>query len=156
MEKSPTKFNWPLLLVYLFLIGGTSALTVFLAVELFLPVGLVLTLLFATLGLIAYAFFRRGEGRAWRFVAVFAWLAAFLSLVVQFGVAGWLHPALIAALFCFLTAGALLCLMQKQGNAKRTASTEGTEWEELGRPARKTGSEELSPAERDVPLSRGR
>lgn len=130
MEKPLAKINWLLILVYLLLAGGVTALTVYLTVEALLDVALAIALLFAVLGVIAYAFFEHDEGRGWRFVAALNWLGALLSMTVYITVAGWLHPALAAAIYAFLAAGVILYVGFLRNNAK-------------GR--------ELSPAERDMP-----
>lgn len=130
MEKPLTRINWLSILIYLLLAGGLSALTVYLTVEAFLDVALAIALLFAVLGVIAYAFFEYDEGRGWRFVAALNWLGALLSMTVYVTVSGWLHPALAAAIYAFLAAGAILYVRFLGKNAK---------------------DKELSPAQRDMP-----
>jgi hypothetical protein len=130
VEKPLARINWLSMLVFLLLAGGLSALTVYLTVEAFLDVALAIALLFAVLGGIAYAFFEHDEGRGWRVVAALNWLGALASMTVYVTVAGWLHPALAAAIYAFLAAGLVLYVRFRRNNAK---------------------GKELSPAQRDMP-----
>lgn len=133
MKGSLTRINWLLVLVYLFLAGGLSAMTVYLTAGALLDTALALTLLFGLLGMIAYAFYVRDEGRGWRFVAALNWLGTLSALTVYLIVAGWLDTALAVAILCFLAAGVLLYVRFLRTDAAR------------GEP---------SPAERDVPPAR--
>lgn len=131
-EGSPGKINWLLIVVYLLLGGGLSALTVFLTAEAQVHTALALALLFAALGGIAYAFDVSGGGRGWRIVAVTGWAAAFITLIIYLAVVGWLHPALTAALFCFLLGGGLLAAFSRRRSARARALRAGVQWQKLG------------------------
>lgn len=116
MEKQPMKINWVLILVYLLLLGGLVALTVFLTSAMNLHVALGLAALFTVLGAIALAFFARGEGRGWRWVGTGAWLGALIALAVYAVVIGWLPPAVAIATLCFLAAGTLVYVFTRRQN----------------------------------------
>jgi hypothetical protein len=155
MRKLLQSINWWLVLVYTLLIGGTSALTVFLAVETSMHVALAITFLFTALGGLAYAFLLSDGGKGWRILMVLNWLAAMITLMVYVMIMDWLHPALAIALLLFLSAGVLLYVMNQRKSADGRLLKARVEWEKLGGGSEHAWQEEeLSPAERDVPLPR--
>jgi hypothetical protein len=143
------KINWRLLVLYLLLVGGLAPLTVFLTSEGLLDTALALTLLFAALGGIAYAFALLDRGWGWRLLTVTGGLAAALSLFIYLMVSGWLHPALgVAALF-FLAAGGVTVLYGRRARLARSTHEGGQE--EPGRIAEQVGMDtaEADARERD-------
>lgn len=130
MNRTLARINWPVILAYLLLIGGLSALTVFLTTEGLLDVTLAITLLLAVSGGIAFTFFVFGEGRGWRWMAALLWIGAAPAMTVYLIVEGWVNVALAVAAICFLMAGGILYML-------------------FGRSDTRT-----NPSEKDVPLPR--
>ncbi len=151
MEKPRPKINWTMILVYLLLLGGLIGMTVYLAEEI-LHVALALTILFTLLGGIAYWFFLRGEGRAWRFVTALAWPGAVIALTVFLIEEQGVHPALAVSMLFFVSAGILVYVLDRQQDADARALNARVRWEKLGQ--RRDGHGEPSPSERDVPMER--
>jgi hypothetical protein len=116
MDKQPSTINWGLIGIYILVLGGLVALTVFVTLAVKLHVALGVAALFTVSGGIALAFFARGEGRAWRFVGTAAWLGALISLAVYAVVIGWLPPAIAIAALCFLAAGILTYVFTRRQN----------------------------------------
>jgi len=98
--------NGILAVIYLMLLGGLSAITVFLAP--IINTALALGLLFALLGGLAHAFWVWSGQAAWRWVTYVAWPAAAISLAIFIPVSGLLPTALGIAILLFLIAGALV------------------------------------------------
>jgi|GEM_PF-1518794 len=107
--------------IYLLLLGGLAALTVFLAP--IINTALALALLFALLGGLAHAFWLWSGGAGWRWLSYGAWVAAGGAFTIFIPLSGWLPPALgIAVLLFILAAGLiyLLALLRRHADALRT------------------------------------
>jgi hypothetical protein len=92
--------------IYLTLLGGLIAATVFVA-----PIihpALALALLFALLGGLAHAFWLWSEQAAWRWIIYIAWPAAAISFLIFIPVSGVLPTALALAVTLFFVAGGLV------------------------------------------------
>lgn len=116
MEKQSAQINWMLVAVYLLVLGGLISLTVFLTSAMKLHVTLGLAALLIVLGAVATAFFARGVGRGWRWVATAAWTGALIALAVYAAAIGWLPPAIVIAGLCFLAAGILIYVFTRRQN----------------------------------------
>jgi hypothetical protein len=92
--------------LYLLLLGGLSAITVW--VTPVIHVALTMTLLFAVLGGLAHAFWLWTDQAAWRWLSYAAWLAAAGSLLIFIPVSDVLPSALGIATTLFLLAGGLV------------------------------------------------
>jgi hypothetical protein len=106
--------------VYLLLLGGLAALTVFLAP--IINTALALALLFGLLGGLAYAFWLWSGRAGWRWLSYGAWVAAGIAFTIFIPLSGWLPPALgIAVLLFILAAGliTLLALLRRHADALR-------------------------------------
>jgi hypothetical protein len=101
--------NLLLVLVYLLLIGGLSAITVFVAP--IINTALALALLLALLGGLAHAFWLWSGQAPWRWVTYFAWPAAAVTLLIFVPVSGLLPPAVGIGLMLVVGAGGLLYLV---------------------------------------------
>ncbi len=114
-------------LIYLTLLGGLIAATVFVA-----PIinpSLALALLMALIGGLAHAFWLWSDQPAWRWISFVAWPAAAISFLVFIPVSGLLPTALALAVTCFFAAGGLvyaLYLLRRraQGTKDRLAGGE--------------------------------
>lgn len=95
--------------VYLALLGGLSAITVFVAP--IINTALALALLFALLGGLAHAFWLWTGQTPWRWVTYVTWPAAVISLAVFIPVSGVLPTTLGLAIVLFLAAGGLIYLV---------------------------------------------
>jgi len=143
MAKERAKFSWELIPIYMLLGGGVIATVVYLtSSHVDMDVALALTLLFLTLGGLAYGFsFIPRAGWGWRIPAAIGWIAALVSLVVFLTSNDLVPVELALAVLFFLAAGGLAYLFywRRIGPGE---SHRRTEWENLG---------ERSPQERDVP-----
>jgi hypothetical protein len=101
--------NALLVALYLVLLGGLSAITVW--VTPVIHVALALTLLFALLGGLAHAFWLWSDQAAWRWLSYAAWLAAAGTFLIFIPVSEVLPPALGIAITLFLLAGGLVYLI---------------------------------------------
>ena len=101
--------NGLLVAIYLVLLGGLAAITVFVAP--IINAALALTLLFAALGGLARAFWVWSGQPAWRWLSYVAWLAAAITFLVFLPASGVLPPALGIAIILFLAAGGLIYLV---------------------------------------------
>jgi len=95
--------------VYLALLGGLSAITVFVAP--IIHTALAMALLFGLLGGLAHAFWLWTGQVPWRWVTYVAWPAAVVSLAIFIPVSGVLPTALGVAIMLFLAAGGLIYLV---------------------------------------------
>ncbi len=91
--------------LYLLLLGGLAAITVFVAP--IIHVALALALLFAALGGLAHAFWLWNGWLPWRVVSYIAWPAAAIAFVIFIPTSGVLPPALGLATMFFVLAGGL-------------------------------------------------
>ena len=98
-----------LVTVYLALLGGLSAITVFIAP--IIDTALALTLLFASLGGLAHAFWLQSGQNAWRWITFLAWPAAALTFLIYTSSSGLLPSALAIAVMLLLGAGGLVYLV---------------------------------------------
>ncbi len=98
--------NALLVALYLLLLGGLAAITVFAAPV--INTALALTLLFALLGALAHGFWLWSGQRAWRWVTYVTWPAAAITFLVFIPVSGLLPPALGIAIMLLLAASGLL------------------------------------------------
>lgn len=98
-----------LVLLYLVLLGGLVAVTVFVAPV--LNAALALTLLFAALGGLAYGFSAWSGQTPWRWLAYFLFVATAIAFLVFIPVSGLLPPALgIGIMLLLLAAGLVYAL----------------------------------------------
>lgn len=100
--------NLLLISIYLALLGGLTAITVFVAPV--INTALALTLLFASLGGLAHAFYLWSDQRAWRWLTWVAWPASAVTFLVFLPLSGLLPTALGIAVMLFLAAGGLVYL----------------------------------------------
>ncbi len=145
MAKRQATFNWGLIPIYLLLAGGLIAMTVYLSEDVRMHEALALTMLFISLGGLAYGFsFLRGGGWGWRIPAAIGWISALISLVVFVTDTGLVPVAMALSVLFFLAAGVLFYLFYWRRNEESLPlkGRPNVEWENLG---------ERSPAERDVP-----
>lgn len=101
--------NLLLILVYLLLIGGLSAITVFIAP--IINTALALALLLALVGGLAHAFWLWSGQVPWRWVTYLTWPAAAFALLIFVPVSGLLPPAVGIGLVLIVGAGGLLYLV---------------------------------------------
>ena len=94
-----------LVALYLLLLGGLAAVTVFVAPV--INTALALALLFAVLGGLAHAFWLWSGQAAWRWVTFVLWPAAAITFLVFIPVSGLLPAALGIAVMLLLLAGVL-------------------------------------------------
>jgi len=94
-----------LVALYLALLGGLTAITVFAAPV--ISVALALTLLFALLGGLAHAFWLWSGQDLWRWISYGAWLGAAITFLIFIPVSGMLPDPLAIAVTLFLAAGGL-------------------------------------------------
>ena len=97
--------NGMLVALYLVLLGGLAAITIFVAPV--INVALALTLLFALLGALANTFWLWTGQRAWRWVGYAVWPAAAITFLVFIPVSGLMPPALGIAIMLLLLASGL-------------------------------------------------
>jgi hypothetical protein len=105
-RRNDLGINALLSLIYLTLLGGLAALTIFLA-----PIinpSLALALLFALLGGLAHAFWLWSDQQVWRWITYAAWPAAVVSFLISVPVSGVLPTAVSLAVVFFFIAGALV------------------------------------------------
>ena len=97
--------------IYAVLLGGLSAITVFVA-----PIinpALAIALLFAMLGAAAHAFWLWSGQAVWRWVSYATWPAAAFTFLIYIPVSGLLPPAVGIAAMLFFGAGGLLYLVRE-------------------------------------------
>jgi hypothetical protein len=101
--------NLLLVAIYLALVGGLAAITVFVAPV--INTALALALLFALLGGLAHAFWLWSGQTAWRWLTYVTWPAAAITFLVFVPVSGVLPPAVGIGIMLILGAGGLLYLV---------------------------------------------
>lgn len=152
MEQKPRgRSPWPLILVYLLVMGGLIALTVFLTDDLNLAVELGLLLLFGLLGGVAYSFFLNGEGRGWQILSVLEWIAALIAGTVYMVEYDLLTESLAIAILFFMAAGLVLYTTYRRGDADGRNLNRGIRWRQLGVEDEPEWQREEDPVKRDVP-----
>lgn len=97
-----------LILVYLLLMGGLIALTVFASSA--IDPSLALALLFAVLAGMAYLFFLWSNQKIWLYASYLLWPASVITFFIHLPVAGLVHPALSLAMLFFLMGGGVIYL----------------------------------------------
>jgi hypothetical protein len=107
------RFNWGLFLTYLIMVGGLSAMTVFLSMG-GIHVAFALGITFVATGLLAIGFYGLDRGRGWLIPALISGLGAASSLVVYVMVVGIVSVALGTAVLCFAIGGVILALSVRQ------------------------------------------
>ncbi len=115
---------------YLLLLGGLSAVTVFVAQA--INVALALVLLFAALGGLAHVFGLWTGQKAWRWAAYLGWLAAVIAFLVFIPLSGLMPPALGIGVMLLLATGAVIYTVNE---LKRGVENVRTAIVEEGRPA---------------------
>jgi len=95
-------------LIYLLLLGGLSAITVYLAP--YINVALALALLFAATGGLAHLFRLWGEHAVWRWIALGSWVACVITALIYIPISGILPTAMGIAVMLLLGAGGLIYL----------------------------------------------
>jgi hypothetical protein len=101
--------NLVLVAIYLALLGGLSAITVFVAH--IINVALALTLLFALLGGLGHVFWLWSGQAPWRWITYVTWPAATITFLVFLPISGVVPPALGIAIMLVLGAGGLIYLV---------------------------------------------
>lgn len=118
--------NLLLVSAYLLLLGGLSAITVFVAP--IINVALALALLFALLGGLAHAFWLWSGQAPWRWLAYLTVPAAAITLLVFIPVSGVLPPALGIGVMLLLGAGGLVYVayeLRRPAESARSGVIEG-------------------------------
>lgn len=101
--------NALLMLVYLVMVGGLVAVTVFMAP--IIHTALALSILFALVGGLAHGFWLWSEQKAWRWISYLMWPSSVLTFFIFTAVVELLHPTLAIAVLLFLGAGGLVYLL---------------------------------------------
>ena len=101
--------NLVLAAIYLALLGGLAAITVFVAP--IINTALALALLCAALAGLAHAFGQWSGQPAWRWVTIVGWLAAAISFLIYIPVSGVLPPAVGIGVMLILGGGGLMYLV---------------------------------------------
>jgi hypothetical protein len=123
--------NAVLATVYLALLGGLAAITVFIAPV--INTALALTLLFAALSGLAHAFWLWSEQVPWRWLTYVLWPAAGISFLIYIPVSGLLPTALGIAIMLFFCAGGLVYLayvLRRRAEKLRVSLVERTAHED--------------------------
>lgn len=124
--------NLMLLVVYLMLLGGMSAVTIFFTSSQLVHTALALALLFAAVGALAYAFSLWSGLKVWRWITYGTWPASVLTFLIFTSVTRILPPAVAISLILFLSAGGLIYLVYYlRGRADRLNNVI-LEWRALG------------------------
>jgi len=124
--------NWVLLLIYLLVSGGMSALVVYLTARAGMDVALALGIMFTVLGGLAAGCFAVDRGRAWPVVAALNGLGAAITFFLYIILAEWLDVALAMTLLAFLIAGGVFAWVYRQRQRPVETFEPPTEWEALG------------------------
>ncbi len=135
--------------IYLALIGGLASITVFVAP--IINTALALALLFALLAGLAHAFeFWSGQA-AWRWVALVAWLAAAIALLIFVPLSGVLPPAVGIGIMLIVGAGGLMYLLYYLRRRAENIKAGLTQGEPPGSPAEPVVADRAAEAtKRDV------
>lgn len=143
--------NLLLLVIYLMLVGGLVAITTFLTGDGILHTALALAMLFASLGVLAFAFALWSDLKAWNWLAYGAWGGSVLTFLIYTAVGKLLHPAISIALILFISAGGLIYLLSYLRNRAEKVNSAITTWTALGGRAEATDPKRLEEAiKRDV------
>ncbi len=133
-----------LVLSYLLLAGGLSAITVFIAPM--INTALALMFLFAVLGGLAHAFWLWSAQQVWRWVSYVMWPAAAICLAVYIPISGILPVELGIAIPLLVAAGGLIYLVSYLRRRRDDM--------ESGLPSRPTGEDGAAPVEDGVGVGR--
>ena len=144
-RRADLLLNLLLILVYLLLVGGLAAVTVFITAT--LDTALALTMLFAALGALAYAFALWSEVKWWAFITYVAWPAALLTFFIYLSVAQIVNTALVIAAILFLLAGGLIVLAYNLRGRSKAVKGALVEWKALGEPEHDSKDEKSRYAE---------
>jgi hypothetical protein len=108
LSRQSLTVNLILLATYGLLIGGVSALAVFLARAGWIHVSFAIALIFAALGIFAFVFSVWSGFRPWRWLAYGSWPTALLVFLIYTSQAGLLPTSLVVAIIlCALAGGTL-------------------------------------------------
>ncbi len=140
--------NVLLISVYLALLGGLSAITVFIAP--IINVALALTLLFAVLGGLAHAFWLWSDQVAWRWITYFTWPSAAFTFWLYIAVSGLMPTALAIAIMLFLLAGGLFYLIYYLRRRAEGVKGSIVDWESLGSANRPADEDAAVASDRDA------
>ncbi len=124
--------NLVLILVYLLLLGGLSAVTVFLTEGHIMHTALALSVLFAVVGALSYAFSLWSGQKAWNWITYGMWPGSLITFFIYTAETHLLHPALSIAMLLFLTAGGLIYLVYYFRSRAQKIDEVIVEWEALG------------------------
>jgi hypothetical protein len=119
--------NLLLIGVYLFMLGGLIALTVF-ATEI-LPQSLSLAMLFAALGALGYIFYLWSGVKFWLIGSYLLSAAAVLTFLISLAVTGLVNPILTNSMIFFLAAGGLIYVLYYFSNRAEKIDAQLGEWE---------------------------
>ena len=151
MENKPRKrIGWALILVYILLLGGLIAMTVFLTEDIDLAVELALLLLFGLSGGVAYSFYLNGDGRGWQILSILEWIAALIAGTVYVVNYNLLTESLAIAILFFMAAGLVLYTTYRRGDADARTLNRGIRWRQLGVEDEPEWEREEDPVKRDV------
>jgi peptidoglycan/LPS O-acetylase OafA/YrhL len=129
------RINWLLIGVYWLLMMGMIGLTVYLTDETSTPETIASGFFFGMMGGIAYAFYRMGEGRGWKWLGVAQWSVAALALFVYVMDSNYVNEGLAISALFFLAAGVLMFFgyrKKSQQDAAAQIEAQQQEWRALG------------------------
>jgi hypothetical protein len=124
--------NLILLVVYLILLGGMVAITIFLTSSQLVDTALALALLFSAIGGLAYAFSVWSGLKMWRWITYGMWPASILTFLIFTSVTRVLPPAIAISLILFLSAGGLIYLIYYLRGRTDQINKIVLEWQALG------------------------
>jgi hypothetical protein len=117
------------LLVYLLKLGGLTTITVLLTSDGILNTALALSILFALLGGLAFAFSLWSRKKVWRWVAYFLWPASVLTFLIFIAVTEILPAALAIGIILFYVAGGMFYLLYFLRGRAELLNDQIVEWE---------------------------
>ncbi len=124
--------NLVLILVYLLLLGGLSAITVFLTEGHIMHTALALSGLFAVVGGLSYAFSLWSGHKAWNWITYAMWPGSLITFFIYTAVVGLLPTTLSIAVLLLLTAGGLIYLVYTFRSRAQKVDEVIVKWETLG------------------------
>ncbi|MGF1505214.1 MAG: hypothetical protein ACFB51_08835 [Anaerolineae bacterium] len=124
--------NLTLLAIYLALVGGMVAVTVFFTSGGYLHTALALAGLFALSGVLAYASSLWSGFWLWRWLTYAAWLGSVICFFIYAALVNLVPTALSIALMLFLGAGGLIYLVSYLRSQAKQAQDTLITWESLG------------------------
>ncbi len=145
MRKPETTFDKTLyVLAFLCLSFGVLMFAIFGNMELGMPDGQAVTLIFLGPAIIAWLFYRKLGGRGWLITALAGGGMSLFVFTVWLAAEHIIHPALLFMLYAFIAAGGLIFAINYKRNADKRPVDPPVEWEQLG-------TRKQNPADRDVP-----